>query len=118
MSAATAALTTVKQLAEIDKALSIGELKLKVASLYSDLADVRMALSDAKEALAEKDKRIVELEAGKSKAPGKSCPSCGVLDYRIVTTAPHPEFGVLGGKNVTRACGSCGFSDTDLEVPK
>lgn len=52
LAAATAALTTVKQLAELDKALSQAELKLKMASLYSDLADVRMALTDAKETIA------------------------------------------------------------------
>ena len=51
LAAATAALTTVKHLAELDKALSQAELKLKMATLYSDLADVRMALTDAKETI-------------------------------------------------------------------
>lgn len=80
LSAATTALTTVKQLTEIDKALSLGELKLKMATLYTELADVRMALSDAKEALASKDKRIAELEAGQPKrASGRDCPPAECL---------------------------------------
>jgi hypothetical protein len=63
LTAVSAALTTVKQMTEIDKALSIGELKLKLASLYGDLAEVRMALTDAREALSEKDRLIEALKA-------------------------------------------------------
>lgn len=66
LTAATAALTTVKQLAEIDKAISVADLKLKIASLYSDLSDVRMALSDAREALSDKDRQIADLKAVKT----------------------------------------------------
>ena len=51
LTAATAALQTVKYLADLDKSLSLADLKSKMASLYSDLADVRMALTDARETI-------------------------------------------------------------------
>lgn len=61
LTAATAALTTVKHLAELDKALSQAELKLKLADLKSDLADVRMALTDAKETIADLEGKVRNL---------------------------------------------------------
>ncbi|MEN5176323.1 hypothetical protein [Brevundimonas diminuta] len=61
LAAASAALTTVKHLAELDKALSQAELKLTLAGLKSDLADVRMALTDAKETIADLEGRVRSL---------------------------------------------------------
>ncbi|RZJ47438.1 MAG: hypothetical protein EON87_00980 [Brevundimonas sp.] len=75
LAAAAAALSTVKQIAELDKALSQGELKLKMASLYSDLADVRMALSDAKE-------RVADLEGQMKTAADWSADSA---NYRLTS---------------------------------
>lgn len=118
IAAASSALGTLRQLAEIDKALSLGELKLKTASLYSDLADVKIALSDAREAMAAKDRRIAELEAAASRAPGAACPACGAYCFRVTMTEPNRRFGRLGGKDVTRTCEACGFTDVELVTPK
>lgn len=61
LAAASAALTTVKHLAELDKVLGQAEMKLTLAGLKSDLADVRMALTDAKETIADLEGRVRSL---------------------------------------------------------
>jgi hypothetical protein len=62
MASAASALTIVKQLNDIDRSLSEGELKAKIASLYVSLADVKMALADAHQELQAKDHEIAELK--------------------------------------------------------
>ena len=62
ITAATAALQTVRYIAELDKVLSQAELKSKMAALYTDLADVRMALTDARETVAELRAQVGKLE--------------------------------------------------------
>jgi DNA repair ATPase RecN len=62
MASAVSALTIVKQLNDVDRSLSEGELKAKIASLYVSLADVKMALADAQQELQAKDQEIAELK--------------------------------------------------------
>lgn len=66
IAALTAALKTIKALAEIDKDLSKAELKMKMADLHGSLADARIALSDAREELAAKDREILRLSETKA----------------------------------------------------
>jgi hypothetical protein len=47
LASAAQALTIVKQLREINKSVSEGELKSAMADLYGKLADLKIALSDA-----------------------------------------------------------------------
>jgi chromosome segregation ATPase len=62
MASAASALTIVKQLNDVDRSLSEGELKAKIASLYVSLADVKMALADAQQEIQAKDHQIAELK--------------------------------------------------------
>lgn len=62
LAAAAQALGIVKQLREIDHAMNVGDLKAKMADLYGKLANVRMALTDAQEALRVKDAEIAALK--------------------------------------------------------
>jgi hypothetical protein len=65
------------------------------------------------------EKRIAELEARLTRAPGQACPSCGALEFRVTTSVPSKgPFGRLGAKDVTRGCGACSFTETDLVTPK
>lgn len=56
-------LRIVKGLKDLDHALDKAELKSAMADLYSNLADVRIALSDAQGELHQRNARIAELEA-------------------------------------------------------
>lgn len=59
---ASATLGLVKSLKDLDHALDKGELKLKMAELYGDLADVKIALVDAHQLSREKDEKICDLQ--------------------------------------------------------
>ncbi|MEQ1950567.1 hypothetical protein [Mesorhizobium sp. CN2-181] len=63
LAAASQVLGVIKELRDIDKGLSQGELKARMADLYSSVADIRMALADANEELRAKDREIAELKA-------------------------------------------------------
>ncbi|AMS42242.1 hypothetical protein [Aminobacter aminovorans] len=62
ISAAAQAIGIVKDLREIDKGFDHGELKARMADLYINLADVRMALVDAQEEARAKDADIAKLK--------------------------------------------------------
>ena len=65
------------------------------------------------------EKRVAELEAKLSRAPGAACPSCGAPEYRVTKSVVSAgPFGRLGAKDVTRTCGACSFTDTDLVTAK
>jgi C4-type Zn-finger protein len=58
------------------------------------------------------EKRIAELESKLQRAPGQACPSCGALEFRVISSNPSaPPFGQLGARDHTYKCQSCGFQD-------
>lgn len=61
LATAKATLDLVKSLKDLDRELAASELKANMVDLYGNLSEVRMALIDAKEELAEKDRQIEEL---------------------------------------------------------
>lgn len=60
--------------------------------------------------------RIAELEARLQRAPGEACPSCGELEFRVVSSRPSP-LG-LGSRNHSLKCQKCGFEDVRMIVPR
>lgn len=63
LAAANVALSTVKAIQEIDKGINEAEYKLKIAELYTTLADVKIALSDAETEQRELHVVIKELQS-------------------------------------------------------
>ncbi|CAM5218229.1 hypothetical protein CDEF62S_00372 [Castellaniella defragrans] len=57
-------------------------------------------------------KRVAALEAKLGPKPGGQCPKCGEMSMRLISSAPHPEFGFAGAKRDTLRCESCGFEET------
>jgi hypothetical protein len=132
LAAASAALSTVKQLAELDKALSQAELKMKMASLYSDLADVRMALTDAKAVIADlqgwavdaADYRLTEI-GGSAFVYARSQPSDTVPAHWLCTTCFDRKIksylqskGNVGprGERMEKATWACGTCRNEIRV--
>lgn len=102
----------VKNLREIDKSFDVAAIKAQMADLYGTLADVKIALSDARETIHAKDKAIRELQdkiaALKS---GDMCPICGEGRMKIIASAPHPDFGFAGLQVRTLKCEKCSHSE-------
>jgi predicted amino acid racemase len=61
--------------------------------------------------------RIEKLEASLSRVPGLACPSCGALQYRAVSSRPHPELGVIGTVIRSMRCGECTYQEDKTVAP-
>ncbi|EAT09557.1 hypothetical protein NYF14_00790 [Sphingobium sp. 10 DY56-G10] len=112
--AVTSALGIAKTLRGIEKTYDEATYKAQVADLINALTDAKLAMADAKESLAEKDKEIERLRASfESKArlvPGDGgysyltdenanpvgypvCPKCEQVNGRIIQTKEHENSG-------------------------
>ncbi|MES2158181.1 MAG: hypothetical protein V4512_10275 [Pseudomonadota bacterium] len=112
--AVTSALGIAKTLRGIEKTYDEATYKAQVADLINALTDAKLAMADAKESLAEKDKEIERLRASfESKARlvlgdgGYSyltdeqsnplgypvCPKCEQVNGRIIQTKEHESSG-------------------------
>jgi len=65
----------------------------------------------APEQLEALEKRVAELENRLSRRPGETCPSCGELSYRVVSSQPHPMMGELGAIIRKMKCEKCQFTE-------
>jgi hypothetical protein len=63
ISAISTAIGLAKDLKEIDAGFDLAAMKANAADLYGNLADVKMALTDARDALREKDEEIARLKS-------------------------------------------------------
>lgn len=62
--------------------------------------------------------RAISPPPAASRAPGRTCPSCGEAEYRAVKTEPMAGiFGTMGARQVTLRC-RCGFEDVETTTPK
>jgi len=82
--------------------------------------DVWKRVEAAPGRIDELEKKVAELEARLSRAPGEACPKCGALDYRVQESKPHPHHMIakVGGKIHLMQCGSCGFKDEKTVAPQ
>ncbi|MBB5046150.1 chromosome segregation ATPase [Rhodopseudomonas rhenobacensis] len=112
LASASQALTIVKQLREIDKGVSEGELKASMADLYGKVAELRMALTDAREEIHEKDRQIKSLrDQIAAHTSGEACPICREGKMEVISSKKDPVFGVMGVQLQTLKCGKCGHSE-------
>jgi hypothetical protein len=108
----------VKDLREIDKGFDVASLKAQMANLYGTLADVKIALSDARELIHYKDKKIKELENKiATLTSGEACAICGEGRMKVAASREHPHFGFAGVQERTLKCEKCGHSEKRLHDP-
>jgi hypothetical protein len=62
LGAVTQAITIVNSLKDLERSLDAATYKARIAELYSSLADVKMALTDARQELHDKDNSIRGLQ--------------------------------------------------------
>lgn len=114
------AIKIAKDLRDIERDMDSASYKAKAAELYGNLADLKIALTDAKEELHEKDAAIkrlqAEIDALKS---GEACPLCGSGRLKVTASRADPTFGVFGHQQRTLTCqnAECGHSEKRKVVP-
>ena len=98
----------VKDLRDIDKGFDVAALKAKMADLYSTLADVKIALSNAQIEIHERDKQIRQLEAKVAAlTSGEVCPICNTGRLKVTSVYAHPQLGPVGVQEKTLKCDIC-----------
>jgi Zn finger protein HypA/HybF involved in hydrogenase expression len=86
LASAAQALKIAKQLREIEGGMDVAELKTKIADLYINVAEVRMALADAQEVVRAKDAEIAALK--KHPVEGKPMIEANAFQYEEVGGNP------------------------------
>lgn len=120
LAAVSQALGIAKALKDIDKSFDTAVHKARVAELYEALADVKMALSDAREELHAKEKEIKRLnERIEALKGGDACPICGNGRMKVVAVNPHPVMGDVGLQEKELVCdsGGCGHREKQMHNP-
>ena len=114
ISAATQAVQLVKELRSIDRSVDEASFKLKLAELMEALANTKIALSEARELLSEKDAEIRELKLRLDVVnSGEACPICQMGRLKVTASRAHPVFGTFGHQERTLTCtnADCGHSE-------
>jgi hypothetical protein len=112
------AIGIVRELREIDKGFDVAAIKAQMADLYGTLADVKIALSDARETIHERDRRIKELEDKiASLTSGDTCPICKTGRMKVVASRKHPQLGIAGLQEHTVKCSKCAHTERRMYDP-
>lgn len=108
------AIKIAKDLRDIEKDLDSAAYKAKMAELYNDLSDVKMALTDAREAIHEREQKIKILETKiEALSSGENCPLCQNGRMKITASVPHRQLGIFGVQERTLRCQNpdCGHTE-------
>lgn len=120
LTVASQSVKLAKDLKDLERELDAATYKAKMAELYSNLADIKMALTDATELLHEKDAEIKRLKAElTARKTGEVCQLCGIGAMKVMAIKDDPVFGVFGHKQHTLICqnADCGHQETRKVVP-
>ena len=58
------------------------------------------------------EKRVADLEAKLGPKPGEECPKCGERSLKLISSAPHPDFGFAGVKLDQIKCTECSYEES------
>ena len=110
------AIKITKDLREIDRDLDAASYKAQMAELYGALADVKMALTDARENLHQKDQEIKKLnETITALRSGDICPICETGRMKVTASRPHPQFAFAGVQERTATCQNPSCNHTERQ---
>jgi phosphomevalonate kinase len=103
-----------KEVKDLERDLDTASFKAKMADLYDNLAEIKMALTDAKEELHQKEAEIKKLHSEISTLKsGELCPLCQNGRLKVIAVQPHPQFGVFGHKLHSLECQNADCSHTE-----
>jgi regulator of replication initiation timing len=104
----------LKRLKDINENIKNSEFSNLIADLSVELAEVKMKLAG----VIEENVKLKEQVRTLQNADGDPCPKCRKRGWEPERSKPHPEFGEMGAINRTYKCSLCGFSETQLIVPR
>jgi hypothetical protein len=112
LAAAGQALCIIKELRDIERNFDAASYKSQMTELYSNVSELRMALTDAREDLHAKGREIEELKSKiASMQSGEQCPICEEGQLRVTASVAHPHFGTFGHQLRTVTCTNCGHKE-------
>ena len=120
LAVASQSIKLAKDLRDLERDLDSASYKTKMAELYGNLADIKIALSDAKEALHEKDVQLKNLMAEMSALKsGETCQLCQSGNLKVTAIRRDPVFGIMGHKEHILTCqnAECGHTESRKVVP-
>lgn len=121
LAAATQAVGLIKELNDIDRGVDESSFKLKIAEVIEVLADTKIALADAKESIADKDREIRKLQdLLDEKVSLPTCLICRNGSLETIDIRPDPTFGRLGHQQHSLKCNNqiCGHTETRKVEPQ
>ena len=71
-----------------------------------------ISMSGLDERISGLEVKVKELESRLERCPGDKCPFCGALEYRVLTSEPHPTMSEAGFLKRVMDCGACGKGET------
>jgi hypothetical protein len=112
------ALTVVKAARDLEKGYDAAVLKGQMADLYGTLADVKIALSDARDEIHERDQKVKILEDRiAALTSGEACPLCEGGRLKVIASKPDRIFGEFGVQERTLKCNSCSHEEKRQHDP-
>jgi hypothetical protein len=112
-SAVTTSITILKKLREVSERMKDAEVKLLIADLSIELANVKQSLA---ELIQENTDLREQLRAAES-VEGDPCPRCRKRTWTLASSKPSRHMGDMGVLDRTWTCSSCNFSETYTVTP-
>lgn len=111
--AVTTSITIAKKLREVSERMKDAEVKLLIADLSIELANVKQNLA---ELLQENTDLREKLRAAET-AEGDPCPRCRKRTWSLTSSKPSRRMGDMGVLDRTYTCSSCNFTETYTVAP-
>ena len=115
------AIKITKDLRDIERDLDAAAYRAQMADLYSNLGDAKIALTDARELIHERDQQIAALTARIANlTSGEACPLCQEGKMKVTSSRPDPIFGPLGHQERTLTCqnAECAYVEKRKVAPR
>jgi uncharacterized protein with PIN domain len=121
ISTASHAVSLVKQIQDLDKALDEAVFKSQTLELHEAILKLRTMLLEANTTILERDEKIHELERAVRAARNEElCPMCETGILKVTASREDPIFGVFGVQERTISCtnSDCGHTEKRQYDPK
>lgn len=110
LTSVTNAIKLASRLREISENIKDAEFKNLLADLSLELADTKLQVAD----LTNENTALKTQIESLTSATGEQCPKCNNRTFQIISTKPHPVYGIMGAKERKYECSGCGFAESKM----